>query len=477
MVAARFYKNAARYRLERPEGMRLSSLEKIFGSQSFASALERLIVVRAQILLGALILSTWAMSPLGGQSSSRMLRFEGRKVESYHPLHYDNRVYQYPVWGDSDIYELSASDIVQALYSGSLLSPKKQQRAFSDLWERPKIPQLPRDLIHAESGRHWRAIDTDALQAGREQFTSLIGLNIQSPDFSDNTTQYEFDVESTYFSFDCRMIADTDSTEVIGNITFWKPEFTTEHNKTNLLEVLPEYELEFSESFVALLAYPMKDETPPYLLYTSFSTHGQAYSVFNCSMEMPSVETKLICTAQGCSARKQRQVLGVRDNFLDIGSLLYQTQSAMDAWPSMTKVVRFRASATENFIANDENVYANQELRNWTGIDEGMFSSQLTAAFNTAWEAGTDPYNITKGSSFSEPASNHADTWTNQTSAFVTRVEDVYSVNVAWAAILIFATTVLQALAVGGLVLRCLIRGPDVLGFASTLTRDNRFVP
>lgn len=66
MVVARFYRNVARWQLERPSGITVSSLEQIVGSQSFASALERLIVVRARLLLGALILLSWAMSPLGG---------------------------------------------------------------------------------------------------------------------------------------------------------------------------------------------------------------------------------------------------------------------------------------------------------------------------------------------------------------------------------------------------------------------------
>ncbi|KAF6807150.1 hypothetical protein CPLU01_15828 [Colletotrichum plurivorum] len=484
MVAARFYKNAARYRLERPGGIRLSSLEQIFGSQSFASALERLIVVRAQLLLGALILSTWAMSPLGGQSSSRLLRVEGRIIESHLPVYYDNRSHKRGVWSDPDRYHYSASDVVQALYSGSLLSPKTQQRGFSDLWERPKIPQLPRNWRHEEDDESWRVVDTGALKAGSELFTSLIGLNIQSPDFSDNTTRYEFDVQSTYFDFECTRITGLSADEM-SNVTFWDSRRLSNHrsNKTKLLDAIPRYGVvTASASFAPVLAYFAKGaDAAPYVLHTSFSATTDRdrpldYAVFNCTLAMPSVETKVACTALGCEPQQQRRVLDGSDEFLKSGSDMFQFSNALEAWPNMTKVVLSSASATENFIANDENAYANQGLRDWRGVDEGLFSSRLTTAFNTAWEAGIDPYNVTKGSSFAGPTGS-ADVWTNQTSALVTRTEDAYYLNAVWAAILVIATTVLQALAVGGLVLRCLIRGPDVLGFASSLTRDNRFVP
>ncbi|CAI0648888.1 unnamed protein product [Colletotrichum noveboracense] len=141
----------------------------------------------------------------------------------------------------------------------------------------------------------------------------------------------------------------------------------------------------------------------------------------------------------------------------------------------MTAVVTGSASATDNYIANDENAYGPQYAQNWTGIDNEIFSRRLTAAFNTVWEAGSDEYNLTKSSS--ALPENPADSWTNQTDATITTTEPAYYVNRLWAVILILTTTFLQVLAICGLILKCLIRGPDILGFANSLTRDNAFVP
>ncbi|KAL6399367.1 hypothetical protein AUP68_17913 [Ilyonectria robusta] len=72
-VASRFYKNIARWCLEQRNGISLASLEQTFGSQSLAGALERLFSVRSQVSIGIVVLLTWTLSPLGGQSASRLL--------------------------------------------------------------------------------------------------------------------------------------------------------------------------------------------------------------------------------------------------------------------------------------------------------------------------------------------------------------------------------------------------------------------
>ncbi|KAF6782919.1 hypothetical protein CMUS01_16692 [Colletotrichum musicola] len=65
----------------------------------------------------------------------------------------------------------------------------------------------------------------------------------------------------------------------------------------------------------------------------------------------------------------------------------------------------------------------------------------------------------------------------NMTSTTVSRTRDVYRANRPWVALLLLTTTVLEVLALAGFALQFLIKGPDILGFASSLTRDNRFVP
>ncbi|KAJ0165679.1 hypothetical protein CTA2_10389 [Colletotrichum tanaceti] len=407
MVAARFYKNAARWHLERPQGVRVSSLEQIFGSQSFASALERLIVVRAQLLLGILILSTWAMSPLGGQSSSRLVRIGPMEVEAIdQEIQYDHRAYQLSLY--HDIQDLRpALGLVSVLYSSCLLSSKSQQRAFMDVWGRPKIPQWQHNRGGSVENKTWSEINRKDLATGKADYASLIGIHLQGLDFADKTTRYEFNISSAYVDFDCvktRIASANDAR----SFTLWQ-ENATSNTMVRLEDVLPKYDAQSFKAFLAWAAWPRAE--PPYLLYVS--KHPTPWA----------------------------------------------------------------ASATENYIANDEDAFNKHGLRTWTEVDMDVFSSRLTNSFNTMWQAAIDPHNITKATFADTPIPDPDNPLTSRTVAKVSRTLQAYHVDMLWAVVLIVATLILQVLAVGGFVLRFLVRGPDILGFASSLTRDNRFVP
>ncbi|KAH0429901.1 hypothetical protein CcaCcLH18_08183 [Colletotrichum camelliae] len=475
MVAGRFFKNMARWRLERPHGITISSLEQIIGSQSFASALERFITIRAHLFIGALILSSWAMSPLGGQSSARLLRVDEMTSEYDEWVYYDDRAYQKSVYSDMDYFTFEAADVITALYSASLLSPRQQQKSSRDLWARPKIPQWPWDSTQ-DGEEAQRKVDKGALEAESEHYTSLIGVNIQGSRLSDNLTQYEFDLDSDYINFNCSLIAETKTKQDLERISFPQAGNSTDSNLWEAFGAEMEHST-FAPSFKPILAYPGNFTTRPYLLYSSrgHPTNRQIYSVFNCTTATISLRTNLICTAQGCSPQRQRRLRTVPSTdaaYLQIRQR--SLQGAFREWPKMTQVTG-KASATDYYIANDLNTYGRQITQNWTGIDTKMFSRRLTTAFNTVWEAGMDSYNITKSSlALPEDPSTF---WTNRTQATITTTEPAYYVNRLWAVILILTTTFLQVLAICGLVLKCYIRGPDILGFASSLTRDNAFVP
>lgn len=54
---------------------------------------------------------------------------------------------------------------------------------------------------------------------------------------------------------------------------------------------------------------------------------------------------------------------------------------------------------------------------------------------------------------------------------------DVYRASRTWTYLLLAATLILEMFAIVGLILRFFIHGPDVLGFASSMTRDNPYTP
>ncbi|TDZ15870.1 hypothetical protein Cob_v011248 [Colletotrichum orbiculare MAFF 240422] len=404
MVAARFFKNAARWRLEKAHGISVLSLEQLVGSQSFASALERLVTVRAW-LLGGLILSAWAMSPLGGQSSSRILPTGMLRSDFTRDLYYDIRTYQASAYFDTDIYFFRSQGVITALFSGSLISPQKHQRASIDLWGRPKIAQWPHDWTEDIEEATWRDVNVTKLGTGVEHYTSLVGVNM-GPLHLDNqatnnvsATKYNVNLESEYIGFNCSLVSDALSLEEYESITFWRHNNKT---KSTLKEAVDAKVRPDSEdiSFAAMLAYSVRrgtrDFTQPHMIF--FSRDSRA--TFNCSVATIHLETNIICTPQECSPYRQRRLR--RDNSA-LGYSYFQRrldsiENALYEWPRMTPMVIAKASAIENYIANDDNAYSGQGQRSWTGVDTEMFSRRLTTAFNTAWDAGIDQHNITKSS-------------------------------------------------------------------------------
>ncbi|KAF3804287.1 hypothetical protein GCG54_00000638 [Colletotrichum gloeosporioides] len=418
------------------------------------------------------------MSPLGGQSLLRLLYIDGKVSKANGTVYYDNRAYQRPLYFDMDKWTYGPSDVIPALYSTSLLSPRKQQQAPMDTWGRPKIPQWPwnpaQDIKKAEETS--REVNGSALEAGRDYYTSLIGINMQGLSFSDNSTQYEFDFESGYIDFNCFMITNQASLDDLKKMTYPIDGNWTGGNLWKDWSVYWETQKK-EPSFNAVTVSPASLFDNPYLLYATqqVSEERNKHAVFNCTTATINLRTSLICTPQGCRPQRQRRIRALQMSEGDLDRRLTAFQNAVREWPQMTAVVTGSASATDNYIANDENAYGPQYAQNWTGVDDEMFSRRLTAAFNTVWEAGSDEYNLTKSSS--ALPENPADFWTNQTEATITTTEPAYYVNKLWAVILILTTIFLQVLAICGLVLKCLIRGPDILGFASSLTRDNAFVP
>ncbi|CAH0016895.1 unnamed protein product, partial [Clonostachys rhizophaga] len=70
-IVGRFFRSLGLYWVER--GVKLGTLERLIGSQTLFSAIERQVLLRGQYVLGISIITIWALSPLGGQSALRLL--------------------------------------------------------------------------------------------------------------------------------------------------------------------------------------------------------------------------------------------------------------------------------------------------------------------------------------------------------------------------------------------------------------------
>ncbi|CAH0025480.1 unnamed protein product [Clonostachys rhizophaga] len=498
-VASRFYKNLGRFHLEQPDGISLAALEQIMGSQSFAGAIERLLFVRTQVPIGILILVIWAMSPLGGQGGARMINHSYNEYLSYGGVSYVHPSYQVSGYSSQE-YEITMHLGVNSLYSSSLLSSPDQKLAPRDLWEMPKIPQ--RDKSKPRGEMH--EIDKQALARGDSEYYSLIGTKIQGLDFAKQSNAVlNFTVETSYIELDCLCQYPDFNLSVWMDHPQGDPMYATFgklRNSGNDTSV----DIQFSGGLnwrwqraswedtniyvphLAWLSSRNEDEPAP------LSRAKDSQIMFNCSIDTVTLETEILCdlnsTNPTCSAERQRLV-DIADLKLD---LLMRTMKSVGAmwnliswWKTADGGFNNRASSpTEVYIAGGSSPYGTDEMLRWLTWDERQVSRRMTTAFNTFHMATLNPMNHTEmafrkdpGPQKYLPLSPSTPTFYNETVGTVTTTVEVYRTDKAWTALHLGTSFVLLILAGLGLALRLLIKGPDVIGYASSMTRDNTYIP
>ncbi|EEU41987.1 uncharacterized protein NECHADRAFT_50718 [Fusarium vanettenii 77-13-4] len=463
-IASRFYKNVSRWCLERPDGIGLAALEQIFGSRSFAAAIEGVFFIRTQLSVGLIILFTWAMSPLGGQSASRLLSVGNSAVATNVSVYFSDPSYQVSYYPSSLTQEDNSASIT-ALYSATLLSSQEQKRSSRDLWNLPKIPQWSKSKKQGE----WYEVNEDALSADANSYISLLGIKVQGLSGVSGETRFNFTAQTSYADFECA------HTRNIKVDTLAHAEYPTQHFGTTVW-------VEGGKN--------SSSSTDPSALSLSYISYGLSnedsgnpiWAIINCTMQTVTVETELRCgpspSATSCSAFRQRRVNGHTSSNRP-PSILFRNNNAVDSANAVQQVLKFwptssgevligAASPTENYIMGELHPFAGQKPRRWAGNDLDVFpdefSRRFTTAFNTFWDATLNPLTHTNVSfgelpetnvlSFDEPS---AQPFMNSTIG-----ERIVSH---------------RLLAILGLALQFFIRGPDILGFASTMTRDNPYVP
>ncbi|CAH0002394.1 unnamed protein product [Clonostachys byssicola] len=458
-LASRFYKNLARWYVERPNGVNLAVLEQVLGSQSFAGALERLLFVRTQVQMGAIILIIWAMSPLGGQAGLRMVSTSKGSSNITGRAWYLQPGSHQSRFGLLEIEGATKGNMF-ALYSSSLLSSSKQRRSPSDLWDLPKVPQW----TAASSESSLRDIDTDALVDGEAEYISLLGTKIQGLDVTASNVFYSFLITTPYIDLNCS--ANT-------GISF---EASPYQNILQSLGMSPDLN---GSSFRANL----EEDDDSRLLFASLDYSNAYFALFNCSMRIVTVETEMQCAPSNslanCSAKRQR-LLGSKRVFSEnIYGPSNEMRKALELWQHAdSSSAIYAASPTDSYLAGYLSPYAGHNLIMWSEVDVGKYSRRLTTLFNTYMSASINPMGHTDVSfskSWKNGPSPSGETL-NSIAASATIVFDVYETSRAWVGVALAATLLLQLLAVLGLMLRALVKGPDILGYASSMTRDNPYI-
>jgi hypothetical protein len=323
----------------------------------------------------------------------------------------------------------------------------------------PKVPQW----TAASRESSFRDIDTDALVDGEAEYISLLGTKIQGLEVTASNVFYNFLITTPYIDLNCS--ANT-------GISFEASPYQT---ILQSLGMSPDLN---GSSFRANLG----EDDESRLLFATLDYSNAYFALFVCSMRVVTVETEMQCAPSNslanCSAKRQ-QLLQSSERVEEIYGSSNETRKALELWQhaDISSAI-YSASPTDSYLAGHLSPYAGHNLIKWSEVDVGNFSRRLTTLFDSYMSASINPMGHTDVS-FSKSGKNDpspSGAILNSTAANATIVFDVYETSRAWVGVALTATMLLQLLAVLGLMLRVLVKGPDILGFASSMTRDSPYV-
>lgn len=511
-VVGRATKAYASWRLER--GVPLGFIEQLLGSQTFFGTLTTQFFMRSYNLVGLGLLLFWCLSPLGGQSSLRIITTSYSPVPSNASILYLNTRAESPFSGGGDMRDRLPQ--LNALYLSSLMAPESVKTSPMDLWGNVKIPRLV-DIQSEPDSNGWRDVSP-----ANFSYNSLMGVPISGLPVGKNTT---FNLESSYF--DLEAINATFGPEIniitTGGIpgenfngTYFGGNGTASCKKTTVCSSSFQIGIDHFANYNWTVGYPegimnnsipyfggpegggpsqrgnklVLDERPPHILFQSrfwgdiAGEAGNASSRVFFRLQQIYVESTIKCDAT--TSQPNCSVISIRPSkqphpppsitSLSFALAIYNFADSLAGADGLGHEAF--SSTTELFIVNPATpLLTDQEdgLRIWE-IPLPALSLRLTQIFNAYWQGSINSGSMV-GDMASAPFETDEGPPANLTSpAQSTALELTYVCDWAWLSIFLLSTVALLVGAIAGVILDHISIGPDILGYASSLTRDSPYV-
>ncbi|KLJ12917.1 hypothetical protein EMPG_12108 [Blastomyces silverae] len=522
-VMGRLTKNLATWRLER--GISLGHLEQLLGSSTVFGAFSTQVLMGSFNKLAIGLLCLWALSPLGGQSSLHIVT----TIPSIAVASKEIRTFNTDI---SSPFNTMRQPLgiplpqVNGLYITSLLAPPDAKRAPTDVWGNLKVPLISRLASnHTANETGWYNFD-----AFKETilYSSLIGIPVAGLSWKGNTT---FTMESSYFDIDCFSlsaapqvpIADTYTgppgtdpsltksedppklVQISNNNTFygpieedsslsfgidsyvdWRPGSLTKLWDDGMSSVIPNVTDNEKTFFDKKQTFLFESKLP------FFPGIEDPAAVAYCNTRRVYVESAVYCVGDPTSINKpQCSVTAMRNSRRlhqpsDITPFLFPTVFNRFTSVLATSQARgepSRYSLTEKYLNNTDTPLLVQEVyMKLYNLDKAVFSQRLSQVINTYHMASLFPSAMVGGLDAELPLYtlylHSGDSFKhNRTATVATLERHLYTTNAAWLAVFLITSAVMLCAAIASSVLAFFTHIPDVLGYASSLTRDSAHFP
>ena len=195
------------WRLE--TGERIGILDTLAGSTSLTSTITTLFKLRVISGLGIILVTVWALSPVGGQASFRQFSIVTRTDSELAFYNYTTTN------GDLGLYQDSGRSmhwaVVNTLFLAAIVGPSQTKTSPRDLWGNVKIPRIEHfesnnNFIPDQDGWYNTRISQNQ-ESNPMVFTSLIGLpmaGFKNSNFIDN----KWNIQTSYFNLSNCVLTD-----------------------------------------------------------------------------------------------------------------------------------------------------------------------------------------------------------------------------------------------------------------------------
>ena len=447
------------------------------------------------------LLFLWAWSPINGQALQRLFLDPNLLPIDFHvPLHYMDTSKGPSVFLRDELDP--ASPLINSIYTSSIMSAMATRSTSQDRWHNPKIPAI-RELAGttADHGDGWLYPDSlDALNTNypsNSTYSSLLGIPVAGfpyrstdqniPEDSRALTT-NFPIETAYIELACRPIhqasfKEVEQLAVSAGVKLRASLSKGDQSPHMYIGVQPAN----STIWFSSMSTDPRNETDPRSSAISLAVHDSTRHAYTTCQAWPVlVEVEISCPHQNsCAAKRLRASPNNSTkaaSFLD--PLFGKNSKASD--PSQTFASAF-ANATGITPDSDctlTELYLNNPDELWRSADDpiqleeinpDVLRQRLREVFNSFYQAGFSwTYQISN-----MPASfpSSVSTPVVDLDATFERWRAVYHTCREWVAVLFVCCAVGLVVAGASIYFACTTRVPDVLGYASSLTRDNPYTP
>jgi hypothetical protein len=409
-------------------------------SQSVWGTIESQIIMQRLTVVGANLLFLWALSPLGGQASLRLMKRHNQGSPSSSKLRYMTTGPGATMWGLSSTYvgDGKFAD-ASALYTAALLAPLSTKTGTRDPWGNVKIPNLENLGVNMSDTQGW--IEVPPIK-DPESYSSLVGLPVVG---LPSVGKSNFTIESTYLTVECSAFSQAPYPGVGNSTNRGRTNFTKLDNllpfpgqvwlnKSRNDPFQPAKGRRASFFMDTNLGSPWVPEDPDFdlllgrldgfvghynrtrlseeesrskreLVYTSMyatSIDSGEYglNIARCNLAQNHVESMVVCTGEQCAAQKIRKsTTDMRPSALTSFEHGLIMQNFAQQFPI---AVSFStgSSPTERFLGNSSAIPFVQRAGHLTEdvaytnlslLTPEVFSRRLSLLFNTYYQLTTQP--------------------------------------------------------------------------------------